>query len=91
MWKLYQQYTRIEELESWDETRELALALRKTGPRKSRIIEVTWSDGYYNYCFKEDGFVIRIAKKFARHPNSMMEPTKEKSRPPPDPSQSTLF
>jgi len=81
MWQLYQEYTRIEELESWPDTKELAAILRKIGPIKKGFNKVTYSDGYYNYQYRADGFVIRIAKKFAEHPDSMREPHREKGHP----------
>jgi hypothetical protein len=75
--QLYQQYTRIDELEIWDKV--LAATLRKFGPTHG-FNNVTWSDGYYNYLLRDDaeGTVVRIAKKFCERPDSMREPRKEK-------------
>jgi len=82
-WKLYQEYSRIDELEAWPEHRELAEILRKIGPTAKN--EVSYSDGYYNYQYRTDGTVVRIAQKLARSRDSMSEPgkaTHKHKRPP---------
>ena len=79
-WQLYQQYTRIEELESFKDTQDLAAVLRKCEPVKKGFKIVSYSDGYYNYQIRVDGFVIRIPIKCAESPDIMREPQKEKSR-----------
>lgn len=77
---LYQKYARIDELEAWPDTKEIAAILRKIGPTKQSHNKVTWSDGYYNYQYREDGIVVRIAKKLAKDPDSMREPPKDTHR-----------
>lgn len=82
MWQLYQQYARIEELESFEDTKELAAILRKCSPVVKGFNHVSYSDDYYNYQVRADGFVVRIPQKFAESPLSMREPHKEKVKIP---------
>lgn len=76
--QLYQKFTRIDELEFWNS--ELAAALQKNGSIKRSFNKPTYSDDYYNYQFRADGIVVRIAKKLAANPNSMREPSKESGK-----------
>lgn len=80
MWQLYQQYVKIEELESFEETRKLAAILRKCKPVRKGFNTVSWSDGWYNYQIRADGFVVRVPIKLAEKPDSMREPHREKSK-----------
>lgn len=77
MYHLYTDYTKFDEFKEW--YRKLARFLeastdiRKMGKQRVKF----FSDGLYNYGLREDGTVIRIAKKYAEQPMSLKEPRKE--------------
>lgn len=77
--QLYQQYTRLEELETWDETKALAEILKQK-PKVLRGNEVSYSDGFFNYQIRFDGFVVRIPSCLTVSSDSMKEPHKESAR-----------
>jgi hypothetical protein len=62
------QFTHIDDLRIWEPS--LAEILLKLGPKKG-YDSPTWSDGFYNYLFKEDNFVVRLPRKCAVHPDSV--------------------
>lgn len=77
MYHLYTQYCRIDELKEWEpEIAEKLVAsteVRKMGRQEIKF----YSDGFYNYGLRQDGFVIRIYKLDARDPDSLKEPEHE--------------
>lgn len=77
-WHIWQQHCKIDDLAMWPQTRHLHAILEKIGrtPQKA-IHEVTYTDGHYNYQYREDRTVVRILRAAARHPDTMQEPPKE--------------
>jgi len=68
MWRLYQQYAHVEEVESFEP--EIARA-REAYPK-------IWTDGTYKYQMSKDGsMIIRIHKNLTRAPETMQEPPLE--------------
>lgn len=68
MWKLYQRYAHISEVEEFEP--ELAHILTS----KTSDFNVVVKIGAYNYMLKSDGFVIKIHRSLARSPNEIREP-----------------
>ena len=75
-YQLYQQFTHIDDIRIWEPW--LAEILLKLGPKEG-FGSPSWTDGYWNYLFKEDNMVVRIPRKCAIHPDSMREPPREKA------------